>query len=65
MDKIKYINCIKDMPEPRYIYGAGKVGHIILSLCNRNDVKISHVYLTPYRGQYQIRYCEHRNPEHG
>lgn len=48
MDKIKYINCIKNMPEPRYIYGAGKVGRIILSLCNRNDVKISHVYRTPY-----------------
>lgn len=53
MDKIKYINCIKNMPEPRYIYGAGKVGRIILSLCNRNDVKISGFCVTDLKENQQ------------
>ena len=41
MDKSEYINRIKQMPEPRYIYGAGKIGNIILELCNQNNINIS------------------------
>jgi radical SAM protein with 4Fe4S-binding SPASM domain len=41
MNKFEYINLIKELPEPRYIYGAGKAGHIILELCNQNDIKIA------------------------
>ncbi len=41
MDRYKYIDSIRKLPEPRYIYGAGKAGHIILQLCNQNDIKIA------------------------
>ena len=41
MNKFEYINLIKELPEPRYIYGAGKAGHIILELWNQNDIKIA------------------------
>ncbi|RRF94640.1 MAG: hypothetical protein DUD27_09220 [Lachnospiraceae bacterium] len=36
-----YINEIINLPEPRYIYGAGKVGRIILNLCKQNNINIS------------------------
>lgn len=41
MDRYKYIDSIRKLSEPRYIYGAGKAGHIILQLCNQNDIKIA------------------------
>jgi len=41
MDRKKYIDSIKELSEPRYIYGAGKAGHIILELCRQNHINIS------------------------
>lgn len=41
MDRKKYIDSIKELSEPRYIYGAGKAGYIILELCRQNHINIS------------------------
>ena len=40
-DLTKYVKKIANLPEPRYIYGAGKVGRIILNLSKENDINIS------------------------
>ena len=53
MDRYKYIDSIRKLPEPRYIYGAGKAGHIILQLCNQNDIKISGFCVTDLKGNQQ------------
>lgn len=53
MDRYKYIDSIRKLPEPRYIYGAGKAGHIILQLCNQNGIKISGFCVTDLKGNQQ------------
>lgn len=53
MDRLKYIDSIKKLSEPRYIYGAGKAGHIILQLCNQNGIKISGFCVTDLKGNQQ------------
>lgn len=40
MDRLKYIDSIKKLSEPRYIYGAGKAGHVILELCKKYHINI-------------------------
>lgn len=53
MDRYKYIDSIRKLSEPRYIYGAGKAGHIILQLCNQNDINISGFCVTDLKGNQQ------------
>ena len=41
LDISRYINNVKELPEPRYIYGAGKVGHFLFNLFHKNNIEIS------------------------